>query len=61
MTYFGQFHDDPYFMTAEEEKAMLQARDSREAFSSYCKCSFTDPDGTVVPGEPCELHPEVKP
>lgn len=26
----------------------------------YCKCSFTDPDGTVVPGEPCSIHPEVK-
>lgn len=25
---------------------------------AYCKCSFTDPDGTVVPGEPCPIHPE---
>lgn len=23
---------------------------------AYCKCSFTDPDGTVVPGEPCPIH-----
>lgn len=23
----------------------------------YCKCSFTDPDGTVVPGESCPIHP----
>lgn len=25
----------------------------------YCKCSFTDPDGTVVAGERCEVHPHV--
>lgn len=25
---------------------------------AYCKCSFTDPDGTVVPGDPCPIHPE---
>jgi hypothetical protein len=24
---------------------------------AYCKCPFTDPDGTVVPGEPCPIHP----
>lgn len=23
----------------------------------YCKCAFTDPDGTFVPGEPCPIHP----
>lgn len=23
----------------------------------YCKCTFKDPDGTDVPGEPCPIHP----
>lgn len=23
----------------------------------YCKCAFTDPDGTIVPGEACPIHP----
>lgn len=73
MTYFGQFHDDPYYMTAEEEAKLerhrsdcecdscLDAKSLAEARSiGYCKCAFTDPDGTLVPGEPCEIHPEVK-
>lgn len=27
----------------------------------YCKCAFTDPDGTFVPGEACQVHPGVVP
>lgn len=27
--------------------------------AAYCKCPFTDPDGTVVPGEPCPIHPSL--
>ncbi len=27
----------------------------------YCKCAFIDYDGTYVPGEPCELHPQEQP
>lgn len=30
---------------------------STETPVEYCKCSFTDDDGTIVPGEPCRLHP----
>ena len=52
MTYFGQFDDDPYYMTAEEEQEVLRVQQVR-----YCKCAFTDSDGTVVPGELCPLHP----
>jgi hypothetical protein len=22
----------------------------------HCRCAFTDPDGTVVPGEACPIH-----
>lgn len=28
---------------------------------AYCKCAFTDPDGTFVPGEACAIHPDVTP
>jgi hypothetical protein len=28
---------------------------------AYCKCAFTDPDGTFVPGEACAVHPTVVP
>lgn len=28
---------------------------------AYCKCAFTDPDGTFVPGEACTVHPDVTP
>jgi hypothetical protein len=28
---------------------------------THCKCAFTDPDGTFVPGEACPIHPDVKP
>jgi hypothetical protein len=27
---------------------------------AYCKCEFTDSDGTAVPGEPCQIHPKGK-
>lgn len=27
----------------------------------YCKCAFTDPDGTFVSGESCVIHPDVVP
>lgn len=27
----------------------------------YCKCGFTDSDGTFVPGEACAIHPNVTP
>lgn len=30
------------------------------AHVSYCKCEFMLPDGTVVPGEPCDIHPARK-
>jgi hypothetical protein len=28
---------------------------------NYCKCAFTDPDGTFNPGEACPVHPDVVP
>lgn len=40
-----------YIGNLEGDAAKMQAR------ISHCRCSFTDSDGAVVPGEPCELHP----
>jgi hypothetical protein len=33
----------------------------RTADPKYCKCAFTDPDGTFNPGEACPVHPDVIP
>jgi hypothetical protein len=31
-------------------------RPPEQAVAVYCKCSFVDDDGSVVPGEPCPIH-----
>jgi hypothetical protein len=44
----GEWRDPKYWMP-------LPSRPTKRP--EYCKCSFTDDDGTVVPGEPCSIHP----
>jgi hypothetical protein len=38
-----------------------EALTSTTSRPAYCKCAFTDPDGTFVPGEACQVHLEVVP
>jgi len=43
------------------KRRVTQAPTSNTSRLAYCKCAFTDPDGTFVPGEVCAIHPDVKP
>lgn len=28
--------------------------------STHCRCTFRDPSGSIVPGDPCAIHPVIK-
>lgn len=45
--------DDHAVSDAEYERALEQAA---KPMPLYCRCAFTDDDGTVVPGEFCPIH-----
>lgn len=40
---------------------MVERSLTKQQRPRYCKCAFTDPDGTFVPGEACAIHPDVTP
>lgn len=48
-----------FYAGFERAFAMLWhgGRAAQETSVEYCKCSFTDSDGSIAPGEPCSLHP----
>lgn len=58
MTYFGQFHDDPYYMTAEEERQMEERNEEprhyrvvEDDFSDGCKHCGHGKHWTISSGE----------
>lgn len=40
----------------DEYEEALASAEQAERLPAYCRCAFTDSDGTVVPGEWCPIH-----